>query len=106
MNLEKRFLQDLHLFGDESTGMGAAYCTPDKKEIMLPCTCSCSVLSVSKWSDDEDYYFQFYNSYNLSSSFWTRLKEAWRVLRGHYNKGVGIVVSEEDFKKLLQNEKD
>lgn len=105
MNLEmfeNRILKDLYLFGDESTGNGAN--KTEKKEIILPCTCLCSMLSITKYSDENEYYFQFYNSYNSSKSFIGRIKEAWRVLRGYYNSSFGLVVSEEDFKKLINNE--
>lgn len=72
----------------------------EKKEILLPCTCSCSILKVTKWSDEDEYYFQSYSSFNISKSFTARIKEAWTVLVGKSNENYGIIVSSEDFKNF------
>lgn len=72
----------------------------DKKELLLRCECSCSVLSVENWSDEEEYYLTFYSYYDRDKSFKSRLKRAWKELIGKGSEGNNIILSKDSFNKL------
>ncbi len=80
------------------TGFGQPKST--KKELLLKCECSCSVLSVSKYSDEDDYSLVFYQYSLPYISFWRKIKLAIDVLKGKNIRTADIILSNSDFKKL------
>jgi hypothetical protein len=56
-------------------------------------------MSVDKFNDETDYYVTFYKSYG-NKSFWGRVKEAWKTIRGLNSHSNEIVLTQEDYKRL------
>ena len=70
-----------------------------KSEIIVKCVDNCSCMSVDKFNDETDYYVTFYKSYG-NKSFWGRVKEAWKTIRGLNSNFNEIILTQEDFKRL------
>jgi len=76
------------------------------KELTVKCQDGCTAINLVKYSDEEEYFFNFYTSYDSYSSVFKRIKEAWRVLRGVYNEKFDAVLSAADFNKIQQFNKE
>lgn len=100
MNIDNNFIpllkQDQYLFGDESC---EAF---EKKTLLLRCSCTCTAISIDKWDDEDEYYITFYPSYVAESSFFRRVKEAYKTLIGKNNEKFGVVLSTEEFNKIKE----
>lgn len=71
----------------------------DKKELIVKCEDNCSCISFDKWLDEEDYYVTFYKSYQ-GSSFLSKIKDMWKILRGKNVIGFEVILKEDDFTKI------
>jgi hypothetical protein len=70
-----------------------------KSELIVKCVDNCSCMSVDKFNGETDYYITFYKSYG-NKSFWGRVKEAWKTIKGLNSDLNEIVLTQEDYKRL------
>lgn len=71
----------------------------ERSEVIVKCVDNCTCMSVDKFNDDTDYYITFYKSYG-NKSLWSRVKEAWKAIRGLNTDLNEIVLTKEDYQKL------
>lgn len=83
---------------------------PSVKELQIKCACRNEILSLEKWSDEDEYYLVIYRysfrNENTDGSFLTRLKNAIRSASRAF-RGIGIetadvIISGEDFEKIRE----
>ena len=72
------------------------YTEPKREDLYLPCSCETEILRVSKWEDEEEYYFTVYQYTSDKYSFWERLK----ILFKGKVRTADIILSKENFEKL------
>ena len=71
-----------------------------KKELFIQCECQGEILKVDKFEDEQEYYLTVFRYYFPSLSFFSRIKYAWKVLKGEGIQTAGIVLSYENFNKI------
>lgn len=70
-----------------------------KKEVIIPCSDHCAMVSFTKWDDEDEYFISFYLNYHSpKKSFWAWIKELFKK----QNSDLGIVCKQEDIDKLKQ----
>lgn len=94
-NFQPIFKQELVLMGDTER----PFTPPVKSEIVLPCNCGQEMLKVIKWSDEDEYYLQWFVSYNPNRSLWRRIIDA---IKNKEQLRFETTLSSEEFKKLKQ----
>jgi hypothetical protein len=73
----------------------------DKRtEIIVKCKDNYSCLSVDKYDNENDYYITTYKSYS-TKSFSERLEDIWRIIKGESVVDTELVLTEEDYNKLI-----
>jgi len=72
------------------------YKEPKRKDLYLPCSCETEILRVSKWEDEEEYYFTVYQYASVTYTFLERLK----ILFGRKIKTAEIILSKKELNRL------
>jgi hypothetical protein len=74
----------------------------NKNEVIVKCDCNCSCMSVDYWEEDDlekQYFITYYNSYE-GSTFLSKLKDIWKIIRGKRIYNSDLVLSEKEFNKI------
>lgn len=74
------------------------YVEPKKKELFLPCTCESELLRVVKYEGEDEIYLTVYSFSAQKYSLWERIK----ILFGRKTKSTDIILTKENFNKLIR----
>lgn len=75
---------------------------PKEKTIFIPCNCKSEVVGLSKYDDEDEIYLTVYKYSSISFSFFTRIKMAWKVIKGESIDTADVVLSKENFEKIKE----
>ncbi len=91
----EKIKRDIITWDVPKTGMGAP---PKKTSVVIECEDKCSAISLTKWKDEDSVDIFIYKSFN--DGFWTRFKNAIRVLRGKNYLLADLVVRGDEINKI------
>jgi len=68
------------------------------------CTCTCSIISIEKWDDDDgEVIITLYErTYKPNESIWVRVKRSFKMLIGRECLHGEVVLEKEDFEKFKE----
>jgi len=68
------------------------------------CTCTCSIISIEKWDDDDgEVIITLYErTYKPNENFWDRIKRSFKMLIGRECLHGEVVLEKEDFEKFKE----
>lgn len=92
----EKIKRDIITWDVPKPGMGAP---PKKTSVVIECEDKCSAISLTRYDDEKQVDIFVYKSFR--DKFWTRVKNAIRVLRGENYLLADLVVRDEEIKKII-----